>query len=119
MSVYYSYLTGNPADVTTPLIKRVSAFTRNSKVTNFKIGITNDPDRRWRELHKFSYDEMLVLYGSSSINNVSLLETWVIEHNRDHCDNIKAGGAGGIAELPPYYLYVVVKYHSPAFLSPF
>lgn len=109
MSVYYNYSTGNPRIILPEIIRRVSAYTRISNVRNFKIGITNNPDRRWSEEHSFSYDEMLVVYMSSSIENVSWLEFELINHNELFCENINSGGGGNIGP-PPYHLYIVAKY---------
>jgi hypothetical protein len=53
---------------------------------------------------------MLVIYQSSSIDCVSELECELVNHNWDHCDNLVAGGGGGIGRFGPFYLYVVVKY---------
>jgi hypothetical protein len=108
MSVNYSCLTGRPEDVVTNLLQRVSAFTRAYDIKNFEIGISNNPDRRWQEAYKFAYDDMIVLYQSSSINSVSKLEYALVDHYTDWCDNVIAGGGGNIG-TPPYYLYLVRK----------
>lgn len=52
---------------------------------------------------------MIVVYRSSSINNVSELECKLIEHNRELADNARDGGGGDYGD-PPYFMYVVVKY---------
>lgn len=109
MSVYFQIQSGKPNDVVSTLKRRISGMTRMNKVSNFKIGITNYPFRRWNEQHKNNYDEMLVVYQSESISNVSQLETELINHNWECCDNLRAGGGGSIGE-PPYYLYVVIAY---------
>jgi hypothetical protein len=110
MSVYYDYDTGRPGSVLSNVRRRISSFTRFGKVRKFKIGITNSPERRWRQCYESVYDEMLVVYQSSSIYCVSELEYELVNHNWFHCDNIIAGGGGGIGRTPPYFLYVVVKY---------
>jgi len=109
MSIYYDTVTGRPKNVLSSVRRRVSAFTRSCNVCNFKIGITNNPERRWRQAYAGWYDEMLVLYQSSSIYCVSELEYELVNHNWGHCDNLIAGGGGGIGATPPYYLYVVIK----------
>jgi hypothetical protein len=111
MSVHYDYNTGRPSSILSTVIRRVSAFTRCGQVDCFKIGITNNPERRWRESYKEVYDKMLVVYCSKSRNHVTRLEYEIVNHNWDHCDNVRAGGGGGIAKDSSYfYLYVVVRY---------
>jgi len=110
MSVYYDYDTGRPNAVLAMTRRRISAFTRLGSVRKFKIGITNNPERRWRESYARAYDEMLVVYASSSIDCVSQLEFELVNHNWGYSDNLVAGGGGGIGSIGPFYLYVVVRY---------
>lgn len=110
MSVFYSLIKGRPTNVLSSVKRRISAFTRSCNIYRFKIGITSSPERRWKESYQGVYDEMLVLYESSSINSVSSLEYDLVNHNRGYCDNLIAGGGGGIAARSPYYLYIVIKY---------
>lgn len=109
MSVYRSIETGSTRNVVSTIIRRISAYTRQDRVARFKIGITCNPEVRFRRAYAAYYDEMIVLYQSSSINNVSELECELITHNRELADNIIAGGGGGIG-YAPYYLYLVIKY---------
>jgi hypothetical protein len=73
----------------------------------FKIGITCNPESRWDNAYKSDYDEMIVLYQSSSIESVSQVERDLIEHNQHLTKNRIAGGGGGIG-TPPFYLYLVL-----------
>ena len=107
--VTYPYYTGRPNEVLSNVLRSISAYTRIDRTRSFKIGITNDPERRFQEEYAPYYDRMFVLYRSDSIDNVSILEEELVEHNKDLADNIVAGGGGNIG-IPPYYLYVVVKY---------
>ena len=106
MSVNFAYLTGSLKDVFPLTVRRVSALVRNSD--GFKIGISNDPIRRWNEAHRKTYDDMIVLYGSNSIDKVSTLEVALIERYAMRCDNLIAGGGGNIGPAP-YFLYLVRK----------
>lgn len=107
--VFYDQVTGAPARVGSVIVKRLSAYTRTTNVRRFKIGISNNPDRRFQEAYEGFYDEMVVLYETTSIDYVSELERILVAYNLDYTDNEVAGGGGGIGE-PPYYLYVVVQH---------
>lgn len=105
----YKHFTGRPQAIVSNVRRVISAFTREDRVHSFKIGITNNPERRFKRRHIKKYDKMIVVYRSSSINSVSELEDKLIEHNKELADN-KRGGGGGDYGAPPYYLYVVIKY---------
>lgn len=107
--VVYNYFTGSPKSVVSNVLRSISVYTRKDRVRFFKIGITNDPERRFWEEHASYYDKMIVVYQSSSITNVSILEDELIEHNRALADNIIVGGGGDYGN-PPYFLYAVIKH---------
>lgn len=108
--VFDDIITGTPSQILTPLLRKIGGYTRQDRTKRFKIGITNDPERRFNQAYAGKYNEMIVLYQTDSIDYVSKLEAALIEHNWDLTDNQVGGGGGGIGE-PPYYLYVVVLYH--------
>ena len=111
MGIYYDDITGWPSEVASTIRRKLSAYTRTSKVRRFKIGLTANPEQRFSNEYLGSFDEMIVLYRTSSIDNVSELEKDLIKHNWAVTRNDRGGGGGGIGE-PPYFLYVVVKYLS-------
>lgn len=106
--IIYNYQTGNPSAVVSSVLRSISAYTRVDRVASFKIGISCNPENRFRQAYSDIYDKMLVVYQSTSINNVRDLEYLLVEHNRELCDNIISGGGGNYGE-PPYYMYVVVR----------
>lgn len=106
--VIYNYQTGHPNTVVSSVLMLISAYTRVDRASSFKIGITNNPENRFKQAYAIAYDQMAVVYQSSSIKNVKELERLLVEHNRELCDNIIAGGGGNYGE-PPYYMYVVIK----------
>jgi protein involved in ribonucleotide reduction len=106
--VIYNYQTGRPSEIVSNVLRSISAYTRVDRVSYFKIGITCNPENRFRQAYAGTYDKMLVIYQSSSVKNVRNLEYLLIEHNRELCDNIIAGGGGNYGE-PPYYMYVVIR----------
>jgi hypothetical protein len=109
LRVYDGIITGKPQDVIPLILRKLSAYTRQDRVRRFKIGITNNPDRRFLQAYAGEYDEMILLYQSSSINSVSELECMLVEHNWECCDNAIGGGGGNIG-TPPFFLYVVIRY---------
>lgn len=108
-NVEYYYFTGRPQDIISSVLRSISANTRKDRVRYFKIGITNGPERRFRQAYVTNYDKMLVIYRSTSLKFVSELECELIEHNKDLADNIIGGGGGNYGD-PPYFMYVVIKY---------
>ena len=107
--VVFEDITGHPQDMVSTVLRKISAYSRSDRARWFKIGITSNPVQRFRQGYADDYDKMIVVYRSSSINNVSELECELIEHNRELADNIISGGGGNYGN-PPYYLYVVLKY---------
>jgi hypothetical protein len=106
--LHYDILTGRPSKVATTLRRRLSAYTRKDLVRGFKIGITNDPHARFSNGYARDYDEMIVLYKSSSLDSVSQVECDLIDDNQEITKNRIAGGGGNYGD-PPYYLYVVLR----------
>ena len=83
-----SYYSGFPNNVI-PLLKiSISLFLRNYK--RVKIGITSDPERRWKEHLRQdaeSWDRMVVKYRTKSVKNANFIEKFFIDaepalHNR-------------------------------------
>jgi hypothetical protein len=103
--VFYEVDTGHPSAIVSTMRRRISAYTRNC---DFKIGITCNPERRW-QAHKDHWDQMLVVYQSSSIDCVSQLECELIEHNEEFAENVISGGGGHIGQRGPYYLYILLR----------
>ncbi len=102
--VRYEVDTGSTAGMKT----RVSALTRKNLVRAFKIGITCNPESRCLH-YTAEYDEMVVIYRTSSDARVRALEAALVDHNWDHSDNLAPGGGGGRGR-PPYFLYVVRRF---------
>ena len=105
MKVKYSYYTGRPNEL--DLHKKASQLTRNDYYTGYKIGITNNPERRAKdyELHATRYNEMLVIYETQSRNFAKTVERQITEYLEGFCDNKIMGGGGNYGQ-PPYYVYI-------------
>ena len=103
MEVTYQIDTGYPSRIMTTLRRRAAQLARTS--TSFKIGITNDPERRSAE-YGSAYDEMVVLYQTRSDDYVRRVEADLVAQTWTTADNF-VGGGGGSRGNPPYYLYLV------------
>lgn len=99
--------TGFPRNVLPSVVRRISSLTRRNKVSKFKIGFTSDPSKR-ATAYVDSFDRMVLVYQTSSHQNVALLERLMIEHNSELSENLVSGG-GGRKGQPPFYLYVVLR----------
>ena len=102
MEITYAINSGWPSQITSTMRRRVSGYTRDA---SFKIGITSAPNQG-AAYYSNDYDEMVLLYETSSISNVRQLEKELIEYYEGWCDNEIAGGGGSIG-TQPYYLYIV------------
>ena len=107
--ILFDLVLGRQRLVFSSILRKIGGYTRSDRVRRFKIGVTNDPMRRFLQAYRRLYDEMIVVYRSSSIDRVSDVEWEAVDYNRDLCDN-KIGGGGGDYGYPLYFLYVVVVY---------
>ena len=109
MKLRWHCKTGWPSNQT-ELAARVSAFGRADRVSAWKVGITNAPQVRERQYVRagLHYDEMIVLYRSSSREHVLSMESEIIHGWRDTLDNANAGW-GGPRPAGPHYVYLVVR----------
>ena len=100
---YDNIKTGWPSEVFPNLRRRVSQYRRSS--ASFKIGFTSNPTRR-ATAYSSEYDQMVLLYQTSSSHFVKTMEAALINHYMEDCDN-SIGGGGGPSAKPPFYLYIV------------
>lgn len=112
--VYWRELTGRPDDVEARLNRKVGALARHGAFHR-KIGITNDPCRRWGQGYRPNgWVQMHVVYRSSSHANVCELERRIVTRFGDQLMmspglywNAVGGGGGRKPLVGPYYLYLV------------
>jgi len=97
--------TGGYKQIQPNLRKRISALVRRE--VQFKIGITNDPDKRAGifRANGARFDEMIVLYQTESENFIRRLEQDLIDYYDGYACNVARGG--GAQADSPFYLYVV------------
>lgn len=103
-----SYYTGWPCNVVPLLNISISLYLRNYR--NVKIGITNDPDRRFYQ-HctrnpEMRWERMVVKYTTSSISNANAVEKYFI-NNRPELTN-EWTGYSNMSENGPYYVYILL-----------
>ena len=106
MEIYDETQGGWPSQVNSTMRRRISAYTAGN---DFKIGITNNPDASAGQYDytEPDYDEMILIYETSSIINARELESELIKHYGARCDNRIGGGDGGGSGSERYYLYIV------------
>ncbi len=82
-------------------IRRLTKYRRE-----FYIGKTNNPKMRARSRDP-KWNEMVVLYKTTSADRVGRMERDLIEHFADECCNGSWGGEGPTAESGPYFIYIL------------
>ena len=97
-------VTGGYLRVYPKLKCRISQYKRDGD--SFKIGRTRNPTNRANQPDYSEYDEMILLYKTTSPNFVSEVEDALINDFREECENFNRGSGGPLGE-PPYFIYVV------------
>jgi hypothetical protein len=123
--VIWSIETGWPNSVAPILNRKIGALSRHIGFHS-KIGITNDPVRRWRQsYHSYGWYRMYVIYKSTSHAHVGDLESLIIQRFRSEMVKSpgwyynKVDGRGGrIPQQGPNYLYLVVAPKWSRILTP-
>ena len=109
MTVHYDEVEGHPANVKTTVKRKISGMVRrDSAVSTYKVGITNDPEVRWAKGYNDDYHEMRVVYSTKTREHIQEMERELIEYY-DDSENL-VGGGGGISHHGPWYLYVVLAF---------
>lgn len=78
MAVIYYYSTGHFTRIESELIRALGQYARHNDYV--KVGITNEPERRWvehqreRSQYSDSWTKMVVIYETSSWANVTQAE---------------------------------------------
>ena len=106
---------GWPALTYATLRRKMGALARHGYFFHRKVGITNDPERRWREAYApRGWSEMRVIYVSRSHAHVEWVERELIDAlrfglatSRGWYYNRTGGGGGPKPKNGPYYVYLV------------
>ncbi len=114
----WRWVTGWPETVRETLNRKIGALSRH-RGFHQKVGITNDPTRRWRKYKAEGWSDMEVIYSSSSYAHVQTVERYLIERfhfgecsSPGFAHNANPGGEGRPPAEGPYYVYVV---NAPAY----
>jgi hypothetical protein len=112
---WHRAITGWPTGALASLRKKTGALGRSGRAYHAKIGITDNPERRWVQAYRpAGWQRMHVIYRSSSHKLVRQVETLLIDHALSVSQsaawyyNSRGGGGGRTPSgLGPYYVYVV------------
>ncbi|MDE0148400.1 MAG: GIY-YIG nuclease family protein [Rhodospirillaceae bacterium] len=102
MGVKYWEWTGGKRAVLHHLKKAVGQYGRRNSF--IYVGKTVNPENRWRQHRRNGWNEMVVIYVSSSDGNVSFVETELINYLRNDCranvsvENEREGGGGRLPD---------------------
>jgi hypothetical protein len=111
MSVEWSFYTGRPSTVIGNLKRSVTQLANNNAFV--KVGITVNPKRRWREhwQNDPTWNRLVVVYRSTSLNYVRELERELIAHSIERVEsmNMVGGGGGPNSRGGRHYLYILVQ----------
>lgn len=117
MSIFYNYSTGNVLSTIPELKRAVGQYA--SRNDYLKIGITKNPEQRWRShlserrRNQDKWQKMIVIYQSTSWDSARIAESELIKHvgsKNYYCAiwNDVGGGGGRIGEGRYSYVYVLV-----------
>src|SRR5258708_2713232 len=98
--------TGQVGKIYRSVCRSLGALTRESSVSRFKIGKTNDPFGRYKREYADVYAELLIIYRTRSRSAAAEMETRLIDKNWDltNCYNRQRGGGGHVGKCGPYYV---------------
>ena len=110
----HNAITGWPDQVESSIRRSIGQLCRHGS-HHQKVGITNDPQRRWNEAYgPNGWEAMFILYKSSRHEHVCTLERRLVDRFEDGLSltggyyyNRTGGGGGRKPSIGPYYLYVV------------
>ena len=103
-------VTGWPNEIDfNKIIDEIERIISNPKVIEFKIGRTNDPDRRKRE---HGCDDIQQLYKTKSVDYVCELENDLIDYfiGRPKCTNYADDERGNVSKNGYNYVYIALWY---------
>ncbi len=106
-------ITGFPSGVLTSLMNTIDAIIARRNVEYFYIGRTNDPYSTMIRHGQYDYDQLILIYTTSSTEHVKEVEDFLIKEYKKHPknDNNAAHSGGNISNIPPQYVYIAIQYY--------
>ena len=98
------------------VVNSVHKFLEEKKISSFKIGKTNDPERRQSEHAQEGYSVFGIIKNCNSIQEMNDLESKLIRHFRimkgcgfiyQDLDNERDGGGGDVGKGVNYCVYII------------
>jgi hypothetical protein len=113
MALIYKDHPGHIGNLIPSLRRALGQYTRYCK--HFKIGLTTNPEQRWGTYKRDGWDDMIVVYSTSSEKYVADAEKLLIKHGWEadymaECWNEVPGGGGKHSGYEWYCVYIVVEY---------
>lgn len=92
-------------------IARIEQILKDCTIEEFKIGKTDDCERRKKEHQNEGYISFKELATCDTLSEVNQLETFLINLfiNNSKCGNVISGGSGCTSESDKYFVYVITK----------
>lgn len=110
--IWWNWYSGHPSIALPSMRRALGQYLRQA--SNFKIGLTNDPERRWYERYQYDWDQMIVIYRTTSWRYVAEIEDALIQYGWDrYLDRSwnQYSGGGGVREgFSEYWVYIVREF---------
>lgn len=94
-------------------IIEIKDFTNQFPNSKFKIGKTDNPQRRKQEHFADGYKNFRVIAEAFSVEDINELERILIKYSKTfykNCiENKQNGGSGNTSECEKYYIYLISK----------
>lgn len=113
MALIRNDCTGHISTMIPSLRRALGQYSRYCK--EYKIGLTTNPEQRWRTHRRDGWIDMVLVYSTSSEVYAADAETLLIEHGwqanyMPECWNSIRGGGGKRSGYGRYYIYMLLYY---------